>query len=38
MAEQLTMTKVQALKDTSWMKSRYSAAFFGAKNIKQPQL
>ena len=30
--------KVQALKDTSWMKPRYLARFFCANSIKQPQL
>ena len=30
--------KVQALKDTSWMKPRYLARSFCAKSIKQPQL
>ena len=30
--------KVQALKDTSWIKPRYLARFFCANSIKQPQL
>ena len=30
--------KVQALKNTSWMKPHYLARFFCAKSIKQPQL